>query len=59
MENKYKKGDVVAERIRPALKLVIRGYMDRIYYCKDQEGLAGKELVYFEHELKAYTNITR
>ena len=53
MENKYKKDEVVYERIRPALKLVIRRYVDRIYYCMVQENPTRKELVYFERELMA------
>ena len=53
MECKYKEGEVVCERIRPALKLVIRRYVDGIYYCEVQENTARKELVYFERELKA------
>jgi hypothetical protein len=51
MENKYKEGDVVYAKINPALKLVIRRYIDNIYYCKIQEDLNRKELVYFEREL--------
>ena len=53
METKYKKGEVVSERIRPALKLVIRRFHDGIYYCEVQENRTRKELVYFERELMA------
>ena len=51
MENKYKNGEVVFDRIRPTQKLVIRGYLNGIYYCKCQESRNRKELVYFEREL--------
>lgn len=51
MENKYKEGDVVYAKLDPTLKLVIRRYVDRIYYCVIQQFPARKELVYFEREL--------
>ena len=51
MENKFKEGEIVCAKINPGFKLVIRRYVDRIYYCKIQEDLARKELVYFEREL--------
>ncbi len=51
MENKFKEGAVVCALVNPTLKLVIRRYVDRIYYCKIQEDPARKELVYFEREL--------
>ena len=52
MENKFKEGEVVCALENPTLKLVIRRYVDRIYYCKIQEDPTRKELVYFERELK-------
>ncbi len=51
MENKYKEGEVVCAKVNPTLKLVIRRYVDRIYYCKIQVDPTLKELVYFEREL--------
>jgi hypothetical protein len=51
MENKFKEGEVVVAKVAPALKLVIRRYVDHIYYCKVQEDPTRKELVYFEREL--------
>lgn len=51
MENKFKEGQVVYAKTNPALKLVIRRYVDRIYYCKVQENPNQKEHVYFEREL--------
>jgi hypothetical protein len=54
MENKFKEGSSVCARANPDLKLVIRRYVDRIYYCKVDEDPLHKELVYFERELEAY-----
>jgi uncharacterized protein YodC (DUF2158 family) len=51
MGNKFKEGEVVQAKVNPALNLVIRRYVDRIYYCKIQQDLTHKELVYFEREL--------
>ncbi len=51
MENKYKEGQVVYAKENPLLKLIIRRYVDRIYYCKVQDDPDRKELVYFEREL--------
>ena len=51
VQNKYRVGDIVAAKINPDLKLVIRRYIDRVYYCKVQEDPQRKELVYFEREL--------
>lgn len=57
MENKYKEGQVVHAKVDPGLKLVIRRYVDRIYYCKVQHDPTRKELVYFEREIEAdYTS---
>lgn len=51
MENKFKEGEVVQAKVNPNLNLVIRRYVDRIYYCKIQSDPTRKELVYFEREL--------
>ena len=51
MESKYKSGEIVIERIRPSLKLIVSRYVDGIYYCFIQERNSKKELVYFEREL--------
>ena len=51
MENKHKEGDTVFAYENPKLKLVVRRYVDRIYYCKIQEDPTRKELVYFDREL--------
>ena len=51
MENKFKEGEVVFAKINPELKLVIRRYLDKIYYCNVQDDPAQKERVYIEREL--------
>lgn len=51
MENKYKEGEEVFAKVNPSLKLIIRRYVDRIYYCKIKKDPTLKELVYFEREL--------
>ncbi|MTI41196.1 hypothetical protein [Fulvivirga lutimaris] len=50
-ENRYVAGDIVYAKANPALKLIVRRYIDRIYYCKIMEQPDAKELVYFEREL--------
>ena len=56
MENKYKEGELVYAKVNPELKLVIRRYVDRIYYCKIQNEPGRKELVYFEREILPLIN---
>jgi hypothetical protein len=51
MENKYKEGEEVFGEENPSLKLIIRRYVDRIYYCKIKKDPAQKELAYFERQL--------
>lgn len=51
MENKYKEGDLIYAKNDLSLKLIIRRYVDKVYYCKVKEDPARKELVYFEREL--------
>lgn len=51
MENKFKAGEIVQAKVYPTLNLVVRRYVDRIYYCKIQADPTHRELVYFEREL--------
>ena len=51
MENKYKEGETVYAKVAPGVKLVIRRYVDEIYYCKPDGDTSLKDLVYFEREL--------
>src|SRR5690349_24370926 len=52
--NKYKEGEFVFAKTNPDLKLVVRRYLDRIYYCRLQENESPGDLVYFERELQAW-----
>lgn len=53
MENKFQEGDFVYAKTDPTLKLVVRRYLKRIYYCKMREYPNGRDLVYFEKDLVA------
>lgn len=59
MESKFKKGEVVYERVRPSQKLIIQNQVGLIYYCTAQEHPHAKALVFFERELetKSYTSV--
>ncbi len=59
MENIYKNGEVVFDRMRPNQKLVISSYSNNIYCCIPQEESTQKQLVYFERELKVYPPIIK
>lgn len=50
-ENKYKEGQEIYAISNPTVKLVIRRYVDRIYYCKIKDNPEEKERVYFERQL--------
>ncbi|WP_276499861.1 hypothetical protein [Pontibacter litorisediminis] len=51
MENKYPEGSTVYAKANPGVKLAVRRYVKRIYYCTDLEHPKEKEHVYFEREL--------
>lgn len=51
VQNKYNAGDIVYAKVDPSLKLIIRRYVDQVYYCKVFEDTERRELVYFEREL--------
>lgn len=51
-QNKYQAGDKVRAKVNPHLMLVVRRYIDRVYYCKIENDPNQKELVYFERELE-------
>jgi hypothetical protein len=51
MESEYREGETVYAKVHPGLKLTIRRYVDRIYYCRVSEDVTCGELVYFEREL--------
>lgn len=52
--NSYYAGDVVVAKATPDRLLIIRRYVDRVYYCRikdDPAGANGSEYVYYEREL--------
>jgi hypothetical protein len=51
MKNKYKEGEEVYAKADPTQKLIVRRYVDRIYYCKLKEDPTRQELAYFEREI--------
>ena len=48
---KYKAEEVVYAKENPTVKLIIRRFVDRIYYCKVASDPTLKEQVYYEREL--------
>lgn len=54
-QGKYKEGEVVYALVNPNVKLVVRRYLDRVYYCKVQADLNQKEQVYFEREISSFS----
>jgi hypothetical protein len=51
LENKYKEGSIVYDLKNPAVKMTIRRYIDRIYYCQTESDLEKPDMVFFEREL--------
>jgi hypothetical protein len=51
MDKRYQEGDVVYALEAPDVKLKIRRYVDRIYYCTLVDEPLKKEKVYFDREL--------
>ena len=50
-DNIYKEGEEVFATENPSETLIIRRYVDRIYYCKIKSNPNQKEKVFFEREL--------
>lgn len=50
-QNKYNEGDIISAKVNPSLKLIIRRYIDQVYYCRMLDDPEGKELVYYEREI--------
>jgi hypothetical protein len=55
-ENKYAEGQYVHAIDSPHIKLIIRRYLDRIYYCKIAEFPEHDDLVYFERQIEPDTD---
>ena len=52
-ENRYKEGQIVFAKKFPSIKLKVRRYYHRVYYCSFIEFPERKELVFFEREILA------
>lgn len=52
IETKFKKNDVVYERVNPSRKLVVDRFRDGLYYCRLPENHR-RHFVFQERELKA------
>lgn len=50
-DNIYKEGTAITAKVDPGLKLIIKKYYQRIYYCAVASDPERKHLVYFEREL--------
>jgi hypothetical protein len=51
MDNRYKDGTFISAKVNPGLKLVIKRYYQRIYYCAVVGEPKRKHFAYFEREL--------
>lgn len=54
MENNFNTGQIVFATANPEQILVVRRYLDRIYYCRMKDSENEKDLVYFERELEGF-----
>lgn len=52
MDTKFKAGEIVVERIRPTIKLVVIRYDNGLYYCKEHAFRNRKGIAYMERELR-------
>jgi hypothetical protein len=59
MQNKFPERSVVYAIAKPDVKLIVKRYMDRVYYCRALLDPAQKELTFFERELTAEPPVTQ
>ena len=50
-DNIFSEGQIVYAKSNPGVKLIVRRYTGRIYYCMTKEDPSVKGLVFFEREL--------
>jgi hypothetical protein len=50
-EAKFSTGEIVFEKMRPRQRLIIRNYLDQLYYCNAFEAPDRKPLVFLERDL--------
>ncbi len=58
MDNIYEEGSFIHPKERPEVKLIIKRYLQRIYFCEDVNDPTHKMLAYFERELIAPKNLS-
>lgn len=51
MENKFKEGQTVYALENPGQAIIVRRYVDRIYFCRPGKDSEAPDLIYFEREL--------
>lgn len=51
MENKFAEGSAVHALEAPEIQLLVRRYVDRVYYCTVKNDPGHKDKIYFEREL--------
>ena len=50
-DNIYAEGQIVFAKSNPGVKLIIRRYIDRMYYCRTKDDASLAELALFEREI--------
>jgi hypothetical protein len=50
-DNIYQEGTIVSAKVDPTLKLIIKKYCQRIYYCSVVDHPEQNKFAYFEREL--------
>lgn len=48
---KYAPGEIVFSKANPGVKLMVRRYVSRVYYCQFLDDPDRKEMVLFEREI--------
>jgi hypothetical protein len=51
-DNKFMEGSEVFAKANPTIALIVRRYLNKIYYCKVKEDPNQEEQVYFEREIQ-------
>lgn len=51
LENRFKAGDSVYALENPTCKLIVRRYVERIYYCQLSDNLSANDQAFFDREL--------
>ncbi len=50
-QSKFKESDTVYTKVNPEVKLMVRRYVSRIYYCRFSDKPDRKEVALFKREL--------